>query len=65
MLEYVAISNDHHEAPGFCLRPDNLDEATLTASPRHAHHEHPKGSAGAGDHPDDAKRFATVYDLGQ
>jgi stalled ribosome rescue protein Dom34 len=56
MTTHAAVWIDHREAHVLHITPDKVDEATVTV-PQHIHHRHPKGQAGAKEHPDDAKRF--------
>ena len=57
MPKYVAIWIDHKEARIFHIRPDKIDEATVTAPLQNIHHKHPRGQESVKEHPDDAKRF--------
>ena len=54
--EQVAIWIDHKEAHIVQFHPDRIEESTIVASPPD-HHKHPKGPAGAREHPEDNKRF--------
>ena len=64
MREYAAILDDYSEALVLCVRPGNVDEATVMARPRLAHRKHGTEPEGAKEHANDAKRLLTVYDVG-
>lgn len=57
MSKHAAVWLDHKEAHIFYILHDAVEKATLTVTPHHVHHKHPKGAEGAKAHPDDARRF--------
>ena len=57
MTNHVAVWIDHKQARVFHIGPDEVDEVTIAAPLHSIHDKHPRGSEGAKEHPDDAKRF--------
>ena len=57
MTKHIAIWIDHREAHIFYIRPDKIDEATVTAKLPNSHHNHPRGPNSFKAHPEDAKKF--------